>query len=137
MKKLLLCFFLVKQMSLPELPAACPTSVRHECHVMAGLKSRNFLIGAFSSLAAFNSSRLLKLYFFFSSFSATVANIKNLFATVQRKQNPCSTLEKPNKWFCLPFIEKRRGKESIDRCTGDNTKSTVTMSEAGEVDIYR
>jgi len=37
----------------------------------------------------------------------------------------------------LPLIEKRRGKESIDRCTGNNTKSTVAMAEAGEVDIYR
>jgi len=32
---------------------------------------------------------------------------------------------------------KRREKESIDRFTGNNTKLTVTMAEAGEVDIYR
>ena len=49
-EEFLFCFFLVKQMILPDLPAVCPTSVRHECHVMVGLKSRDFLIEAFSLL---------------------------------------------------------------------------------------
>ena len=43
-------FFPVKWKFFPDLPAACPTSVRHECHVMVGLKSRDFLIEAFSLL---------------------------------------------------------------------------------------
>ena len=68
----------------------------------------------------------------------TVATSKNQFSTVQQKQSPPNTGS--GRAACINFgalVTWKEKRESIDRFTGNNTKFTVTMAEAGEVDIYR